>query len=140
MTREGLVTTPVGTSLADAERILHRTASRSCRWSTSGRLRGLITFKDINKRRQFPNACKDEHGRLSVGAAIGASERDLDRAAALVDAGVDVLVIDTAHGHAEGVLQAVARVRERFPDVQIIAGNVATREGAAALSSAGSTR
>src|SRR5690606_17618390 len=89
--------------------------------------------KDINKRRQFPNACKDQHGRLRVGAAIGASLRDLDRARALVEAKVDVLVLDTAHGHAEGVLQAVSRTREAFPDTQIIAGNVATAEGAQAL-------
>jgi IMP dehydrogenase len=134
MTRDGLITAPAGTSLADAERILHRNRIEKLPVvDEAGRLVGLITFKDINKRRQFPNACKDDHGRLRVGAAIGASMRDLDRAAALVDAGVDVLVLDTAHGHAEGVLVAVARTRERFPFVQIIAGNVATREGAAAL-------
>ena len=90
-------------------------------------------MKDIFKRRQFPTACKDEHGRLRVGAAMGASRADLDRARALVDAGVDVLVIDTAHGHSEGVLQAVAKVREALPEVQLIAGNVATAEGARAL-------
>jgi len=134
MTREGLITAPAGTSLADAERILHRNRIEKLPVVDEvGRLVGLITFKDINKRRQFPNACKDDHGRLRVGAAIGASIRDLDRADALVDAGVDVLVLDTAHGHAEGVLVAVARTRERFPSVQIIAGNVATRQGAAAL-------
>ena len=102
-----------------------------------GSLRGLITVKDIFKRRQYPNACKDEHGRLRVAAAIGASQRDLERARALVEAGVDVIVIDTAHGHSEGVLQAVARTRDAFPDVQIIAGNVATREGARALAERG---
>jgi IMP dehydrogenase len=134
MTAEGLITAPIGTSLAEAERILHRNRIEKLPViDEDGRLAGLITFKDINKRRQFPNACKDEQGRLRVGAAIGASDRDLDRAAALIDAKVDVLVIDTAHGHAEGVLIAVARTRERFPDVQIVAGNVATREGAAAL-------
>ncbi len=134
MTREGLITAPRGTSLAEAERILHRNRIEKLPVvDEEGKLIGLITFKDINKRRQYPNACKDEHGRLRVGAAIGASASDLDRARALVDARVDVLVIDTAHGHAESVLEAVARTREAFPDVQIIAGNVATREGAAAL-------
>src|SRR5688500_4718048 len=134
MTREGLITAPVGTSLADAEEILHRNRIEKLPViDEEGRLRGLITFKDINKRRQFPNACKDEHGRLRVGAAIGAGPGDRDRARALVDAGVDVMVIDTAHGHAEAVLQAVARIRDAFPEAQLIAGNVATREGAAAL-------
>jgi IMP dehydrogenase len=134
MTREGLVTAPVGTSLEDAEAVLHRHRIEKLPVvDAAGMLRGLLTVKDIRKRRQFPNACKDEHGRLRVGAAIGASARDLERAAALIGAGVDVLVVDTAHGHSAGVLDAVARVRERFPDVQLIAGNVATREGAAAL-------
>jgi IMP dehydrogenase len=134
MTREGLITAPAGTSFAEAERILHANRIEKLPVvDTDGRLVGLFTFKDINKRRQHPNACKDENGRLRVGAAIGASMRDLDRARALVDARVDVLVLDTAHGHAEGVLEAVARTRDAFPDVQIIAGNVATREGAAAL-------
>jgi IMP dehydrogenase len=134
MTSEGLITAPAGTSLTDAERILHRHRIEKLPVvDGEGRLRGLITFKDINKRRQFPNACKDDLGRLRVGAAIGAGPRDLERGRALVDAGVDVLVIDTAHGHAEGVLQAVGRTREAFPDAQLIAGNVATREGALAL-------
>ncbi len=134
MTGEGLITTLVGTSLADAERILHRNRIEKLPVvDAQGRLAGLITFKDIIKRRQFPNACKDDAGRLRVGAAIGASMRDIERARALVDARVDVLVLDTAHGHAGGVLDAVARTREAFPDVQLIAGNVATREGAAAL-------
>lgn len=134
MTREGLVTAPEGTSPADAERILHRHRIEKLPIvDGEERLRGLITVKDIVKRRQFPNACKDERGRLRVGAAIGAGPRDPDRARALVNAGVDVLVIDTAHGHSQGVLDAVSGARERFPDVQLIAGNVATREGAAAL-------
>jgi IMP dehydrogenase len=134
MTREGLITAPAGTSLTDAEEILHsHRIEKLPVVDEGGRLRGLITFKDINKRRQFPNACKDERGRLRVGAAIGAGPRDLERGRALVDAGVDVLVIDTAHGHAEGVLQAVGRARDEFPDTQLIAGNIATREGALAL-------
>jgi IMP dehydrogenase len=134
MTSEGLITAPAGTSLADAERILHRARIEKLPVvDEDGHLRGLITFKDINKRRQFPNACKDDLGRLRVGAAVGAGPSDIARARALVEAGVDVIVIDTAHGHAEGVLQAVARTREALPDAQIIAGNVATRDGALAL-------
>ena len=134
MTREELITAPVGTSIGAAEGILQRHRIEKLPVvDEEGRLRGLITYKDIIKRRQFPNASKDENGRLRVGAAIGASSRDLVRAKALVEAGVDVLVVDTAHGHAEAVLRAVARVREAHPDTQIIAGNVATRAGAAAL-------
>ncbi len=134
MTSDDLVTAPVGTTLEDAERILHEHRIEKLPVvDEAGQLRGLITVKDIFKRRQFPNACKDDHGRLRAGAAIGAGARDLDRARALVDAGVDVLVVDTAHGHSEGVLQAVARVREALPDTQLIAGNVGTKEGARAL-------
>jgi IMP dehydrogenase len=135
MTWEDLVTAPVGTSLEEAVRILHRHRIEKLPVvDEAGILRGLITVKDVRKRAQFPNACKDERGRLRVGAAIGAHpQKDLERARALIDAGVDVLVVDTAHGHSVGVLDAVSRVREHFPDVQIIAGNVATREGAAAL-------
>ena len=134
MTSEGLVTAPVGTTLEDAERVLHQHRIEKLPVvDADGILKGLITVKDIFKRRLFPNSCKDEHGRLRVGAAIGASHKDLDRAAELVAVGVDVLVIDTAHGHSEGVLQAVTRTRERFPDAQIVAGNIGTSEGAAAL-------
>ncbi len=135
MTRENLITAPEGTTLDEAERILHEHRIEKLPVvDDAGQLLGLITVKDIFKRRQFPNACKDEHGRLRVGAAIGPSPvEDLDRARALVEAGVDVLVIDTAHGHSEGVLEAVSRVREASYDVQIIAGNVATAQGAADL-------
>ena len=134
MTSEELVTVPVGTTLDEAEEVLHRHRIEKLPVvDADGTLRGLITVKDIFKRRQYPEACKDEHGRLRVGAAIGASMVDLDRAAALVEAGVDVLVVDTAHGHSEGVLQAVARTKERFPDAQLIAGNVGTAEAARAL-------
>ena len=134
MTSDGLVTAPVGTSIDDAEEILreHKVEKLPVT-DEEGRLRGLITVKDIFKRRQYPNATKDSHGRLRAGAAIGASKRDMDRARALIEAGVDVLVIDTAHGHAQGVLDAVAQTREAFPDTPLIAGNVATREGAEAL-------
>ena len=134
MTSEGLVTVPVGTTLQEAERLLHtHRIEKLPVVDKNGILKGLITVKDIFKRRQFPHACKDEHGRLMVGAAVGASRKDLDRARALVEAGVDVLVIDTAHGHSEGVLQALAKAREALGDVQLIAGNVATADGARAV-------
>ena len=134
MTKDRLITTPVGTSLDEAERILHRERIEKLPVvDAQGRLHGLITVKDIFKRRQFPNSAKDEHGRLRVGAAIGTAARDLDRAAALLDAGCDVLVIDTAHGHSLGVLDALTNAREKFPDARLIAGNVATAEGARAL-------
>jgi IMP dehydrogenase len=138
MTRQGLITAPIGTSLEEAERILHRERIEKLPVvDEAGRLRGLITVKDIFKRRQYPNACKDEHGRLRVGAAIGTSSTDLRRAEALLAAGCDVLVIDTAHGHSKGVLDALAQTRARFPDAQIMAGNVATAAGAKALAERG---
>jgi IMP dehydrogenase len=134
MTSSDLVTVPVGTTLDEAEVILHRHRIEKLPVvDAEGTLQGLITVKDIYKRRQYPDACKDEHGRLRVGAAIGASEGDLARAGALVSAGADVLVIDTAHGHSEGVLSAVARTRAAYPDTQLIAGNVGTAEAARAL-------
>jgi IMP dehydrogenase len=134
MTSADLVTAPVGTTLEEAERILgkHRIEKLPVVDET-GCLKGLITVKDIHKRRQYPHANKDRHGRLRVAAAIGAGGDYLDRARALVQAGADVLVIDTAHGHSDGVLHAAATVREAFPEIQLVAGNVATREGAAAL-------
>jgi IMP dehydrogenase len=134
MTSERLVTAPVGTTLDEAERILHEHRIEKLPVvDEGGQLRGLITVKDIFKRRQYPDACKDEHGRLRVGAAIGAGPGDLERARLLVESGVDALIIDTAHGHSEGVLRAVANTREAFPDTQIIAGNVGTAAGARAL-------
>lgn len=137
MTKKNLVTAPVGTTLDEAEQILgeHRIEKLPV-VDSEGNLRGLITVKDIHKRREFPNANKDQHGRLRVAAAIGATNYEV-RARALVDAGVDVLIIDTAHGHSEGVLKATADVRERFPEVQLVAGNVATRSGARALAERG---
>jgi len=134
MTSDGLVTAPVGTTLEEAERILGRHRIEKLPVvDADGTLRGLITVKDIHKRRQYPSANKDQHGRLRVAAAIGAGGDYLDRARALADAGADVLVIDTAHGHSEGVLEATARVRDALPDIQLVAGNIATGEGAAAL-------
>ena len=134
MTSESLVTVPEGTTLEAAERILHEHRIEKLPVvDEGGMLQGLITVKDIFKRRLFPRACKDEHGRLRVGAAIGASKDSLDRVGALMDAGVDVLVVDTAHGHSEGVLEGVARTRKAYPEAQIVAGNVGTKGGAAAL-------
>ena len=134
MTKDGLVTAPVGTTLEEAERILAKGRIEKLPVvDEAGRLRGLITVKDIHKRRQYPGANKAEHGRLRVAAALGAAGDYLARARALVEAGVDALIIDTAHGHSEGVLRATADVREKFPNVQLVAGNIASREGAAAL-------
>jgi IMP dehydrogenase len=140
MTRDSLITVPVGTSLDEAERILHRHRIEKLPVvDQDGKLRGLITVKDIFKRRAFPNACKDEHGRLRVGAAVGTSRSDVSRAEQLLAAGCDVLVIDTAHGHSAGVLGALANLRERFPDADIVAGNVGTGDGARALAERGAS-
>jgi IMP dehydrogenase len=134
MTHEGLVTAPMGTTLDEAEKILGAARVEKLPVTDNdGKLRGLITIKDIHKRRQYPNANKDQHGRLRVAAAIGAGPGARERAKALVDAGVDVLVVDTAHGHADEVLRATAMIRDAFPDVQLVAGNIASREGAVAL-------
>jgi IMP dehydrogenase len=134
MTKENLVTAPVGTTLEEAERTLaqHRIEKLPV-VDAEGVLRGLITVKDIFKRREHPNANKDQHGRLRVGAAVGAGGDDLERARVLVEAGVDVLVVDSAHGHSDGVLQTLDRLRERFPEVQLVGGNVATEAGAREL-------
>jgi IMP dehydrogenase len=134
MTSEGLVTAPIGTSLEQAEETLRRNKIEKLPVvDDDGTLKGLITVKDIFKRRAHPNASKDAHGRLLVGAAVGASTTELARARELVAAGADVLVVDSAHGHSQGVLDAVARIREALPDVQLLAGNVATVDGARAL-------
>jgi len=131
MTRENLVTAPVGTSLDDAERILakHRIEKLPV-VDGNGVLKGLITVKDIFKRREHPNANKDQHGRLRVAAAVGGGSDATVRAKGLVAAGVDVIVVDSAHGHSDGVLSTVSQLREAFPDVQLVAGNVATEAGA----------
>jgi IMP dehydrogenase len=131
MTKDNLVTAPVGTTLEAAERILakHRIEKLPV-VDAAGVLRGLITVKDIFKRAQHPDANKDLHGRLRVAAAVGATPDAKVRARALVDAGADVLVIDSAHGHSEGVLQTLSLLRDAFPDAQLVAGNVATEEGA----------
>jgi IMP dehydrogenase len=137
MTAEGLVTAPVGTTLREAEAILHRHKIEKLPVvDAEGRLRGLITVKDIQKRIEFPNATKDDQGRLRVGAAIGVGPDAWERAGALVEAGVDVLVVDTAHGHSASVPQMVERVKSEW-DTQVIAGNVATAEATEALEAAG---
>jgi len=134
MTSKNLITAREGTTLDEAERILgkHRIEKLPV-VDEGGVLKGLITIKDIHKRRQYPDANKDKFGRLRVAAAIGAGGDYIARARALIDAGVDALIIDTAHGHAEGVLLATATVREAYPEVQLIAGNIATRAAAQAL-------
>ncbi len=134
MTKDNLVTAPVGTTLAEAQKILgkHRIEKLPI-VDKDGMLKGLITIKDIEKAIQYPNSAKDKNGRLLVGAAISNGNGYLDRAKALVDAKVDCLVIDTAHGHNVGVMDAVEKVREACPDVTLVAGNVATAEAAEAL-------
>ncbi|HET9481806.1 MAG TPA: IMP dehydrogenase [Candidatus Polarisedimenticolia bacterium] len=134
MTSERLVTAPQGTTLEEAKTILHRHRIEKLPVvDEKGRLKGLITVKDIQKAIRYPNACKDELGRLRVGAAIGVGPEALERAEALLAAHVDLLVVDTAHGHSAGVLEMVVAVRKRFGDIQLMAGNVGTRAGAEAL-------
>jgi IMP dehydrogenase len=134
MTKENLITVPEGTTLEAAEAILHRhRVEKLLVVDDQFNLKGLITVKDIQKRLKYPNACKDSKGRLRVGAGLGATGDFLERAAELVRAKVDVLVIDTAHGHTARVIEAVRRVKQSFPDVDLIAGNVATFQGAADL-------
>ena len=130
MTKDNLITVPVGTTLEEAERMLHEhRIEKLLVVDDDYMLKGLITVKDIQKRRQYPNSAKDDKGRLLVGAAIGATGDFVERAQALVEKKVDLLVIDTAHGHTQRVLEAVTKVRKRVADVQLIAGNVATQEG-----------
>jgi IMP dehydrogenase len=137
MTSRDLVTAPVGTTLPEAERILGRNKIEKLPVVDSdGRLRGLITVKDIQKKLEYPQATKDERGRLRVGAAVGVGPEAVERAQALVAAGADVLVVDTAHGHSTGVLEMVKKIKAAS-DVEIVAGNVATGEGARALIDAG---
>lgn len=134
MTKDNLVTAPVGTGLDEAERILARHRIEKLPVvDADGVLKGLITVKDIYKRQQHPDANKDQHGRLRVAAALSAGPDTLSRARAVVDAGADVLVVDSAHGHSDGVLQTLDRLREAFPDTDLVGGNVATEAGAREL-------
>ncbi|MBN1783253.1 IMP dehydrogenase [bacterium] len=138
MTRDHLITAPVGTKLEEAEKILqqHR-IEKLLIVDKNGKLRGLITVKDIQKRKAFPDASKDESGRLLVGAAVGTSPDTMDRVSALRDAGVDIICVDTAHGHSVNVLRVIQKIRKQFPDIELIGGNVATGSGAQALIDAG---
>jgi len=138
MTKDPLFTVPVGTTLDEARSFLHQhKVEKLLVVDHEYRLKGLITVKDIQKAIKYPNACKDPLGRLRCGAAIGVSKDSLERAHALVAAGVDVLVVDTAHGHSQGVLDMVSRIRREFPATELIAGNVATGDATAALIDAG---
>jgi IMP dehydrogenase len=134
MTRENLITVPVGTTLEEAERILHRhRIEKLLVVDEEYNLKGLITVKDIQKRLKYPNAAKDAQGRLRVGAAVGVTGDYLERAQELVRKKVDVIVVDSAHAHSERVMNAIRTLRRKLPDVELIAGNVATYEGAADL-------
>src|SRR5579871_5486478 len=138
MTKTNLITVPVGTTLEEAELILHEhRVEKLLVVNDQYELKGLITVKDIQKKLKYPNASKDEQGRLRVGGAIGATGDYLERAAELIRARADVLAIDSAHGHSTRVLEAVREVKKRYPDVGLLAGNVATYDGALALIDAG---
>ncbi len=138
MTSKNLVTAPVGITLEESKELLHEhRIEKLLVVDDNGNLSGLITIKDIEKIKKYPNSCKDSMGRLRVGAAVGAGENRLELTQALVDAGVDVIVVDSAHGHSQNVLDSVKDIKNTFPDLQVIAGNVATTEGAEALVKAG---
>ncbi|MCA9746451.1 MAG: IMP dehydrogenase, partial [Lactococcus sp.] len=138
MTSENLITAPVGTSLREAEEALQKHKIEKLPLvDESGKLAGLITIKDIERVIEFPNAAKDSQGRLLVAAAVGVTSDTFDRAEALFAAGADAIVIDTAHGHSAGVLRKIKEIREHFPERTLIAGNIATGEGARALFEAG---
>jgi IMP dehydrogenase len=138
MTSKNLITAPLGTDLKGAQEILEKHKIEKLPIVDGNNvLKGLITFKDISKVKNYPKACKDAHGRLVVGAAVGVTADTLERVAALVAVGVDVIAIDTAHGHSKGVIDEVRRVKSAFPELQIIAGNIATGAAAKALAEAG---
>ncbi len=138
MTKENLVTVPPGTTLEEAKKHLHEhRIEKLLVVDDDFALKGLITIKDIEKVRKYPHACKDDLGRLRVGAAVGVGDDLEERTAALVEAGVDMIVVDTAHGHSQGVLDAIARVRHDYPALQLMAGNIATGKAASALIEAG---
>lgn len=138
MTKENLITAPVGTGLEEAKEILiSNRIEKLPIVDENGYLKGLITIKDIDKIVEYPNACKDEHGRLRVGAAVGVVNDTLERVAALVKAGADIITVDSAHGHSAGVIRRVKEIRDAFPDIQLVAGNIVTAEAALALIEAG---
>ncbi len=139
MTREKLITVPEGTTLEQAKEILHKNRiEKLLIVDKKKNLKGMITVKDIMKNLQYPNSCKDSRGRLRVGGAVGVAKDMLARATALVDAGVDALIIDSSHGHSKGVIDAVKKIKNKFPDVTLMAGNVATKQGVEDLIRAGS--
>ena len=136
--RDKLVTVSEGTSQDEVQKLLQQyRIEKVLVVDGKGNLAGMMTVKDIQKAQDYPNACKDEHGQLRVGAAVGTGAETPDRVAALVEAGVDVIVVDTAHGHSRGVIDRVAWVKKNYPDVQVIGGNIATAEAAKALAAAG---
>jgi IMP dehydrogenase len=138
MTKDRLVTAPVGISLEDSKRLLHKNRiEKLLVVDDQGRLKGLITIKDILKVKKYPNACKDHLGRLRVGAGVGVGKDVLELVTALKNAGVDVIAVDSAHGHSLNVRETVRSIKRAFPDLQVIAGNVATAEGARSLAEAG---
>ncbi len=138
MTSQHLITAPIGTTLLQAEEILqNQKIEKLPVVDASGKLVGLITYKDIQKFKNYPEACKDEHGRLRVGAAVGVTADTMERVAALVKAGVDVIAIDTAHGHSKGVIEQLKAVKKMYPKLSVIAGNIATADAAKALAEAG---
>jgi len=134
MTKENLITAAIGTTLLQAEKILHKYRIEKLPVvDKQGFLKGLITYKDIMKKKKFPNACKDNLGRLRVGAAVGVTKDTIERVEALISAHVDVIAIDTAHGHSEGVLKTVKTIRKKFKNLQMIAGNIVTKDAALEL-------
>lgn len=138
MTSENLVTGKEGTNLQQAEEILQTyKVEKLPIVDGKNKLVGLITFKDIEKKMNFPNACKDDLGRLRVGAAVGVTSDTMERVEALVNAGVDIITVDTAHGHSQGVLNTVSAIKEKYPELSVIGGNIATRAAAEALADAG---
>jgi IMP dehydrogenase len=138
MTHEKLYTAKEGTNLKQAEQILqHYKVEKLPIVDSNNKLVGLITFKDIEKKKNFPNACKDEMGRLRVGAAVGVTPDTMDRVDALVAASVDVITVDTAHGHSQGVLDTIKKIKKAYPDLNVIGGNIATKAAAEALVEAG---
>ncbi|MSP64333.1 MAG: IMP dehydrogenase [Ignavibacteria bacterium] len=138
MTSENLITAAIGTTLEEAESILQKhKVEKLPIVDKNGMLKGLLTVKDIQKKKQYPNACKDKHGRLRVGAAVGVTNDVLDRVEALVNKSVDLLFIDTAHGHSQGVVNTLSKIKKKFPKLEVVVGNIATAEAAKELIKAG---
>ncbi|MCL6098229.1 MAG: IMP dehydrogenase [Bacteroidetes bacterium] len=138
MTKENLITAPLGTTLKEAEQILHKHRIEKLPVvDRRGIIKGLITYKDIIKKKKFPNACKDNLGRLRVGAGVGVTHDTMSRVEALVASNADVIVVDTAHGHSEGVLKTIKQIRKKYKDLQLIAGNIVTKEAALELVACG---